>query len=404
MNKRTLIVGLIVGLMGVLLCSSAWAAGPKVIERFKLSAGGAPIVVPVTIGGKTYSFLLDTGSARTTFDESLRPLLGEPKDTVELQTPDKKKHTISTYYAPDAMLGKKISLKRGGLVMCVDLSKAREVTGLDIRGIVGMGLLRRYVLRLRFDDGVLEFLESGVTKVDDTSSSVANAHPEWGRAIEIRTGRGGVPYMLAALFDRYKGKFVIDSGYSGTGVLSPKVFDELVKEKRITATAACLITSTTGNIESLRGRVGKLTVAGGFEYKNLIFDKGRGQANFLGLEFLARHTVTLDFPNLMLYLKKGKNFDRPDEGDMSGLHLLHKTLAGGKSTVVVHSADKGSPAAQVGLIADDILLKFNGQSLEGYTMTAIRNLLRSKEGREIEVTLRRGGTDYSVKFKLKKKI
>jgi len=38
--------------------------------------------------------------------------------------------------------------------------------------------------------------------------------------------------------------------------------------------------------------------------------------------FLSRHIVTFEFQNKRIYLKKGEDFKKIDETDMSGLHLL----------------------------------------------------------------------------------
>jgi hypothetical protein len=42
---------------------------------------------------------------------------------------------------------------------------------------------------------------------------------------------------------------------------------------------------------------------------------GESQSNMLGLSFLARFQVTMDFPRAKMYLKKGKPFDGPDQAN-----------------------------------------------------------------------------------------
>ncbi len=143
-------------------------------------------------------------------------------------------------------------------------------------------------------------------------------------------------------------------------------------------------------------RLQRLTV-GSREYSDAIIDEGN--CNLLGLGFLARHVVTLDFPRGRMYLKKGKHFDRVDEADMSGLHILK---VGGK--VAVHSVDKDSPAQKAGIEAHDIILTVNSQSAAEMDIFALRNLLRSGDKKKIDMTIKHGGTKKIVSFLLKKRI
>ena len=43
----------------------------------------------------------------------------------------------------------------------------------------------------------------------------------------------------------------------------------------------------------------------------------RGYVNLLGLGYLRRYHVTLDFPNRAMYLRKGKHYSDPDRIDIS---------------------------------------------------------------------------------------
>ncbi len=136
---------------------------------------------------------------------------------------------------------------------------------------------------------------------------------------------------------------------------------------------------------------------GSRKYANVLF--GEGTLNVLGWEFLARHVVTLDFPRGRMYLKEGKHFDRVDEADMSGLHLLK---VGGK--VTVHSVDKDSPAQKAQIEAQDIILMINSQSAAAMDIFALRRLLRSGDKKKIDMTIKHGGTKKTVSFLLKKRI
>jgi C-terminal processing protease CtpA/Prc len=119
----------------------------------------------------------------------------------------------------------------------------------------------------------------------------------------------------------------------------------------------------------------------------------------LGLSFLSRHIVTLDFPNNRIYLKKGKGFKKDDETDMSGLHLLRIS-----NQTVVYSVDEGSPAQKAGIRANDIILKVGDKDANTYDILELRRLLRSGVKHKILMTIKQNDDVKDVSFLLKKKI
>jgi hypothetical protein len=69
------------------LLSSAAPPEGAVLETFAIDREGGPFLVPVTIQGKTYPFVLDTGSSCAIFDQKLRPLLGKAAGEKVATTP-----------------------------------------------------------------------------------------------------------------------------------------------------------------------------------------------------------------------------------------------------------------------------------------------------------------------------
>jgi hypothetical protein len=48
-----------------------------VLEEVAIPRAGEPLIVPVTVEGQTYSFVVDTGTSQSVFDASLCRLLGK---------------------------------------------------------------------------------------------------------------------------------------------------------------------------------------------------------------------------------------------------------------------------------------------------------------------------------------
>src|SRR5262245_19042282 len=69
------------------LSSKAAAPPPDTVEEFDIGTDEGPIIVPVTIAGKKYPFLLDTGATHVGYDRSLRPQLGQSVESRTLNTP-----------------------------------------------------------------------------------------------------------------------------------------------------------------------------------------------------------------------------------------------------------------------------------------------------------------------------
>jgi hypothetical protein len=247
-----------------------------------------------------------------------------------------------------------------------------------------MGTLRRYVVRLDFDAGRLTI-----------STSDEEEHSEWGRPLRIRLGRLPAPYLSAAMKEEGEVRLYIDTGANSTGSLRKDVFDEIVQRKRAAVTEAWF-DDLGGRKRARSARIGSIRI-GADHYKDLIFDEGN--LSSLGLDFLSRHVVTLDFPNLKMYLKKGRSFARRDESNMSGLHVYRLG-----SRVTVHSVDTPSPARKAGVKAGDAVLKVNGTEAEPTGLWSIRRLLRSGDGKEVTLTLKRGEKTFDVTFRLKRRI
>lgn len=356
----------------------------KLLAEFKVATDGRPLCLPVTFKGKVYTFLVDTGTPYSTFDTSLESLLGEPRQTFEVKHPKTQKlYKSHIYYGPDATIGSQ-PMQRGGPVACVDLAEVREAIGIDIRGIVGMGFFRRYVLQVDFEKGKLRLRESDIAK-----------HPDWGEAVALGTISPGLPVVMSKFAD-YSVPFVVDLGYRGAGQLSQKAFTTLVEKKAILPAAARLDRGPLGMVDARVARVSEISLSKTLIWKNAVIEEA-GQVNRLGLALLSRCMVTMDFINSKLYIKAGKGMGRPFAWDMAGLHLRSK-----KGKLLVYAVDKNSPAFLAGLSEGDEILKLNGVAVAKATRFDVKALLQSGDGKTIKVILQRDGKARSTVMTLRK--
>ncbi len=390
-SKKIQAVFLCLVLAGCLVGAAAAAEPaplkPKFLASFDIPKDGRMIVLPVSMGGKTYQFMLDTGSSFSTFDEILRPLLGKPRLSNERMGSDGKMHVEHVYYAPDAKLGD-LSFRSGGAVLCVDLDELRQLIGLDIRGVIGMGFLRQYVMQIDCSAGVISFFKAG---------DEAAAPADWGQPSQMQRAPQGSPLILGRLYDKYEGPFVIDTGYGDTGTLSAKLFDRLRKEELFKGVSEMPIETTEGSAVGISARVDGFSI-GKLEYKNMIFDKAPG-SSMLGMGFVRRQKLTLDFPNLKAYLQKGPAFDSADQNDMSGLHLLKQN-----DGIVVYFVDKDYPGEAAGLKKDDLLYQINGKNVSNMSLWEVRKILSSKGGEKIDIMFQRDKKFFKTSLTLKSQL
>jgi hypothetical protein len=357
-------------------------ASHKIMAEFAVATGGDVILLPVKFKGKEYSFVLDTGSSTTMFDISLRHELGSAKEKAILMTA-KDPMYVQLFEAPEAFVGP-LNLQECGQVACIDHKYHGFIIGRDIGGTIGMDFLKKYVIQIDFDRGRFLFIRT-------TSSS----DPNWGEEFRITYDMLGRPKIVGTIYNTIDVDFVIDTGLNTTGDLDNKIFSEISK-KRAVKTSEILAQAASGTVRQMNFRTEELSI-GPLKYEELIFTSS--DAPLLGLDFLARHIVTFDFPNSRIYFKKGRNFKKVDEADMSGLHLLRVS----KETFV-HSVDKDSPAEKAGIKANDLILQVENKDINKYDIQELRRFLMSGDGKEITMKIKRYTDVREVSFLLEKKI
>jgi predicted aspartyl protease len=362
--------------------ASDGSADQKTLAEFKIARGEDPILLPVEFKGKEYLFLLDTGSSHTVFDTSFKNELGGVKKVVRMLTAGIPTRA-QVFEAPEAFLGP-LNLKDCGVVTSIDLQMLQSVLGRKVSGLIGMNFLKKHVVQIDFDKGTLSFLQP-----------LQKQHSRWGNELPISYDTLGLPQITGNILDGIKADFTIDTGHNSSGALDNKIFDEIFFTKEI-KTSEALVATASGNVKIREARIDNLFIES-FEYRDLIF--GEGNWCYLGLSFLSRHIVTFDFPNNKIYLKKGKEFNKVDETDMSGLHLLRIS-----NKTVVYSVDEGSPAQKAGIKANDVILKVGDKDANTIGIFELRRFLMSGDKRNITMTIKRVDDVKDISFLLKKKI
>ncbi|MGD0767744.1 MAG: PDZ domain-containing protein [Tepidisphaeraceae bacterium] len=316
-------------------------------------------------------------------DSTAFPDLQDTGNSMDVKTPAGGSTTLELYNPPDVDISPiRIS---DTLVGRQDLSNIRAVSDRPVIGILGAVSLRDFVVQVDFDENSLRLFRPD-----------SLPHPEWGTQIPIES-HALTPAIHLDAFDQHL-LFNIDTGSDRGVEVTSALFDSV--QRSFNGAVDSSPNSVLGRTVMLRTmRISTFEVAK-MRYRDVLIDETKGEFGCsLGLKFLSRHMVTIDFHNLRLYLKPGKQYSRRDEEGMSGMHILRP-----KSQTVAQVVDKDSPAYEAGIREGDILLAVNQKPAGEYDIEDLRDLLQSQDGKEIFVTYLRGDTTKMTKFKLRRRI
>ncbi len=124
---------------------------------------------------------------------------------------------------------------------------------------------------------------------------------------------------------------------------------------------------------------------------------GESTQNALGLRFLNRHHVIMDFPNQQLYLKKGLGSFQVDRLDKSGIKLINDN-----GQLIVAIVDARGPAKSAGIQKGDKIISVNNIPFSGKDLIGIREIFKGNDGEEIFLVINKNGKNSKISFVLDK--
>jgi hypothetical protein len=274
--KRILTVCLFGTFLGLLLlcsCATKEFTHPQLPAEVTMNkdagCGGMLFVTLRLENGQEMPFMVDTGASGTVIDKSLEPKLGKRRGTVSTSGWEGT-GKANAFPAPAIYLGN-TRLLTEKIIYTSDLKHPS--------GILGMDCLKHYCIQLDFAARTMRFLEPGQVNA-----------AELGKAFPL-TFRGNLPYIdHAGLIGGSRTNLLIDVGCRVDGLEDKSAIKGLAQILRDCVWDGEIYTN--------------LTVA----------SVEHGHA--LGLNFFARHLVTLDFPNRTMYLKQTRVGPLPGDSSM----------------------------------------------------------------------------------------
>ena len=395
-------------------------------------------IIEVDVNGTKLSFILDTG-VKSTILFSL-----EEADSVQLRNT-----------SPVMLQG----LGSGGSV--------EALKSLNNKLRVGEAIDSDHSLYIIFDStlnfsprmgipihGILgnEFFQNFIVKINYSSEMITVYNP---RRYSLKACKkcedlplnfvGSKPYITLKTVSENKTEnttLLVDSGSSDVLWLFNEA--DFIKESPANYYTDFLGLGLSGNIFGKRAKIPELLI-GNFRLKevNTSFPEENAimRARYyedrdgsLGGGFLSRFTVTFDYGNKKIRLKKNSKFKDPFNYNMSGLTLEHEGVelvkeekrADVKSNrgnpnesltmnsisvttelryslvpkYVVVDVREGSPAALAGIQKGDEVVSINGTPSHQYKLYELIEMFSSDEGRKISMEIKRNGYINRIKFYL----
>lgn len=311
---------------------------------------------------------------------------------------------IDAYVANNVTLSMPGLTGRGQTVLALaeDFLQLRTFMGIDVHGIIGYELFNRFIVQIDYDYNMITFYEpdhfqapKGFTRHD---MQIIQSKPFVKAQVLQKNG---------TLLD---GLFLLDTGASLALALDKEAGEEIyLPEKKLEAT---LGRSIGGDVEGYLSRTSSLTF-GSLEFKDVLTSypeqgeyaellKVPGRLGSIGGTVFSRTGIIFDYFQQKIYLRKGMQYKRKFEFNMSGLEF---TSSGSDlRTFVVKSVMANSPASAAGIQKDDKLVSINGVPTRFYRLSQISQLLRSREGRKVRLRFEREGKLYNHTIRLKRVI
>ncbi len=379
------------------------APGPSAPD-FVMSGGRSSTTVPfelinnhiyldVGLNGKgPFRFLCDTGGSNVVTPELAAELGLKGEGAIE--------GTGVGEASQDVGLTKVETLRVGDMTLAdqvfaiFDLSAMKAVEDVPIQGLIGYEVFKRFVVAIDYERGRLTLTVPSAFAYEGTG------------AVVPFTFSGTVPEVEGEI-DGLPGRFHIDTGSrSSLTILAPFARAHDLKARYAATVEAVTGWGVGGAARGLVARGGVLKLGAvtverpcvelSLQAKGAFAD--RYVAGNVGAGTLKRFNVIFDYGRRRMIFEPNAGYSGPDGYDRAGMWLNMS----GSGSFLVADVTAGSPAAEAGLEAGDLILALDGRSPDRLPLWKARSELRSRPaGTKVKLRVRSKGREREVEIVLR---
>jgi hypothetical protein len=367
------------------------AAQKNYKEEIFFESRAGLIVVKVTIGGKEYNFIYDTGAVNAVTKELAEALHLKPILDQTAQDSEGKKGGIKFALIDELKLGKISFLNTSAAI--IDLNAVPELACLHVDGLIGANMMRKAFWQINY------VKHSLIVASSMDSLSV----PENAFSFPFKPVISGTPIVEVELNGIKSKGNIFDTGSTGEITLSSPTFKNVLKQnpgfkylRGIGSSSAGLYGK--GNDTNYMAKTDMLKM-GNLLINNRVIEFKRDDGN-LGSAFFKDYIVTLDWKqNKIWFAPQPKN---EQEWDTFGFSATKDN-----KKLIVSYLIENSPAALAGIKLGDEVISVNGKNytnmeVEDYCEMLDKQALWKKEKNMQLVLKNESGIEKIVTLEKKK--